>query len=205
MVSPPQLKFFYSNTDIQNNGDNTGTIFNPTCLVHTGESFCLEAGQSVMIVPFQPDQCTPWKIFKSALFDHRFYRNKSPRYLCYILTNQWIYRSVIIQRGTMLSWLLGHPGIHHTMGYMSAYDLTHLKRREHVRQQDENEDEDEDEEEEKEDQQHPPQSDEVDHGNNHRTHLAQALNKTDSRSFLSTPGVCHVVGVSRCCHHVDII
>ena len=143
----PKLKFFYSNNNIQHSGDNIGTIFDPAGLVNTGEGFWLEAGQSVMVLPLQPDHVSPWKMYKSALFDYRFVRNKTARYLCYILTNQWIYRSVYIQQGALLSWLLGHPGIHHTLGYMSAYDLAHLKKREDVRnaENDEAEDEEEDE------------------------------------------------------------
>ena len=192
----PQLKFYYSNNDIHHSGDNMGTIFDPNGLVHTGEGFWLEAGQSVMILPLQPDHCNPWKIYKSALFDNRFVRNKTARNLCYILTNQWIYRSIYIPRGSLLAWLLGHPGIHHTMGYMSAYDLAHLKKRENVPKAEDEEDEDEEEEEGEED--------------NDNVNVVYSTQEQDDPfpSQLSaprmTPGNCASRNTG-CCHHVEVI
>lgn len=174
-----------------------GTIFNPDGLVHTDEGFWLEAGQSVMILPLQPDNSS-WKMFKSALFDHRFIRNKSARNLCFILTNKWMHRSIYVQRGSLLSWLLGHPGIHHTMGYMTAYDLAHLKNRKNVlNEEDEDDDEDEDEVE-----------GEEDDDDCHVVHPAPAQADPVSRPPLAprmTVGSCQPAGNSRCCHHVDII
>jgi hypothetical protein len=203
---PPQLKFYYSSAHIQQTGDNTGTIFNPACLVYTGDGFRLDAGQSLMIVPLQPDNVSPWKMFKTALFDHRFVRNKTARTLCYILTNQWMYRSIPIERGSTLNWILAHPGITHTMGYMTAFDLARLKSREHVyKEEDEDEDEDEgnnDEEDEEENtgEGHdvaPPSSTQDDP-------ISRSISSSSSTHQLSS-GVCHHARVSSCCHHVDII
>jgi hypothetical protein len=184
MVPPPLLKFFYSTNDVVTSGDNMGTIYNPCCLTYTGADCQLEAGQSALILPFQDDKVSPWKTYKSALFDHRFVRNKNARNLCFVVTNKWVFRAVTIPHGIMLNVLLAHPGIHHTMGYMSAYDLLHLKERNQVQMNNDEEEFDEEDQNDAEPEQSPAGT---------VTQLASA-----SRMVSAS---CH----HSCCHHVDII
>jgi hypothetical protein len=178
---PPLLKFFYSTSDVVSNGDNMGTIFNPNFLTYTGEDCQLAAGQSVLIIPLQEDKVTPWKTYKSTLFDNRFVRNKNARNLCFVLTNKWVFRTIPIARGTMLNVLLAQPGIHHTMGYMSAYNFNRLKKEEPDYINEPVFDDDDDDDDDNNDDEQPTY-----------THSAS------TSRILS----CHHTG---CCHHVDII
>jgi len=140
----PTLKYFYSTNDIKLNGDNAGTILNPAGLVYSGNDFHIYAGETIMIVPMQGDRSGPWKIYRSALYNNCFVRNKTAKRLCYIVTNKWIFKHILVARGCLLDWLLSHPGISHTMGYIAPHDMEHIN---HVYQENEDTDEDTDEDE----------------------------------------------------------
>jgi hypothetical protein len=122
-MTKPKIKVFYSTSDIKTSGDNQENIFCPSGLIHTGEDFKIYANDTVMIVPFQPDNKGPWQSYRTSLYNYRLVKNKVPTSLCFLLTNRWIWKTILVTRGCRLDWLLAHPGIHHAMGTLTAQDM----------------------------------------------------------------------------------
>ena len=181
-MAKPKIKIFYSTSDIKSSGDNQEYIFCPSGLIHTGEDFRIFANDSVMVVPFQPDNKGPWQSYRTSLYNHRLVKNKAPKSLCFLLTNRWIWKTILVTRGCRLDWLLAHPGIHHTMSYLTEEDMTAIN---YINEDNIQPVEEDDEEEENSNHSLPPPP-------------------SEPQPNLPTPRLvtttCH-----QCCHNVEII
>jgi len=117
------------------NGDNGGFIYSSATQENSGEEFEIRAGESVMIVPRQPDNCGPWKMFSFKYVDNRFWRqSKARKYMSFIVTNHWHAKSIKVYPHTRLQLLFSLPGIQTASGdclisqfkhYLSTLTETH--------------------------------------------------------------------------------
>jgi hypothetical protein len=180
-MSKPKLKIFHSTPDIKISGDNMTAIFCPQKLVYSEEDFKIYAGETVMVVPLQPDNKGPWQSYRTAMYNHRLVKNKAPKSLCFLLTNRWLWKTIMVTRGCRLDWLLSHPGIHHTMGYLTERDMINIIPS--VKKNDDFDDDDDD-----------------DDDDENESTLPNAIVHPISPTPRLGTDTCH-----QCCHNVEII
>ncbi len=189
-MAKPKIKVFYSTSDIKTSGDNQENIFCPSGLIYTGEDFKIYANDTVMIVPLQPDNKGPWQSYRTSLYNHRLVKNKVPKSLCFLLTNRWIWKTISLTRVCRLDWLLAHPGIHHTMGTLTAQDMATInfinKNSIHPIKEEEDYDNDED------------------YDDNEDSNSLPPPPPSEPQPNLSTPRLVTAT-CQHCCHNVEII
>lgn len=165
-MAKPKIKVFYSTSDIKTSGDNQENIFCPSGLIYTGEDFKIYANDTVMIVPLQPDNKGPWQSYR------------------------WIWKTLSLTRVCRLDWLLAHPGIHHTMGTLTAQDMATInfinKNSIHPIKEEEDYDNDED------------------YDDNEDSNSLPPPPPSEPQPNLSTPRLVTAT-CQHCCHNVEII
>lgn len=182
----PKRKYFYSTDMITFSGDNSEAIYNPGEIIYDGDDFRLYAGETIMIIPLQPNGLGPWKSFRTSLYNNKFVKQKSCKYFCILLSNKWIFKSVLVNRGCRLDGLLAHPGIQHTMGFLTPHDLSTIRL--HLNKEKEQDEDEEDEEDEDED---------VEDGN-------ASVPPNDQEPIQPVPRLTSNI-CQRCCHNVNIL
>ena len=118
---------FTATDAIQLSGNNMGYMYAPNTLHYRGPSFDLKAGESLIVVPFQPAGCGPWKVYQSVLKDDvlkTFVKN--PKVMCISIKNNWLTKSVRVNRFCGLDSLLCSAGIEHIFQSVSFDDLTEM-------------------------------------------------------------------------------
>jgi hypothetical protein len=111
---------------IKCSGDNACFIYNPKGIKYEGESFKLFAGETILVVPQQPDGKGPWKQYKSAFIENRFLKNREEKYFCLTLENRWLNKTVTVTDGTRLDSLLAHQGIAHRLSYCTQKEMNKI-------------------------------------------------------------------------------
>ena len=112
---------------IKRNGDNAGYIYNPSDVLHVGESFDLKPSEKFMIIPHQPDDLGPWKQFRSLFVDDRFIWSKDAQTLVVMVENRWLHKIITVTKGTTLEGLIDRWGISHELSYMSDKDIEKIE------------------------------------------------------------------------------
>jgi hypothetical protein len=118
---------FHATDATQLGGSNQGYVYSPNTLHHTGPSFEIKAGESLVIVPYQPAGKGPWNVFQSALVDSDLkIFTKNPRVFCIKINNKWMTKSIRVNRFCSLDDLLCNQGIEHILSSLSYDDLTEM-------------------------------------------------------------------------------
>ena len=110
-------------------GNNQGYIYSPHTLHYPGPAMELKAGETLLIVPTQPLDHGPWKIFSGTLINSEFCpelktRLKNPKVFCVKITNKWFSKTIKIPRYTSLEALLATSGVQHIYTYLTFHDLS---------------------------------------------------------------------------------
>ena len=99
-------------------GNSQGYIFSPHTLHYHGPATEIKAGESLLIVPYQPMNLGPWHLYKSVLVNNELKtRVRNPKIFCIKITNRWLTKTVKIPRFTSLEALLARSGIEHVYKY----------------------------------------------------------------------------------------
>jgi hypothetical protein len=115
---------FTATPSIQMSGNNQGYIYSPSTLQYLGPAFDLAAGEELTIVPYQPADQGPWKIYRSLLVDSDLKTmTKKPKVFILIIRNRWLTRSIRVNRYTTLDTILCNQGIEHCYSTLSFDDL----------------------------------------------------------------------------------
>ena len=81
--------YFESDPDkIKSSGDNNGYIYNPKSLFYKGEPFTIQPGETVLIIPCQPDYLGPWKQRRLAFEETKSLQCKEEDTLAFIIHNK---------------------------------------------------------------------------------------------------------------------
>lgn len=112
---------------IKRSGDNSGYILNAAGVEHTGESFTLNPGTVLLVVPQQPEGEGPWHQHRLTFINSQFHCNETYQYTAYRLENRWMNKSILIQKGITLEKLLEHNGIGHNMAYTTHKELIKIQ------------------------------------------------------------------------------
>lgn len=112
---------------IKRSGDNTGYVLNAAGLVHTGESFVLNPGTILVVVPQQPEGEGPWPQCQLTFVNSQFNCGAKHQYTAYKLENRWLNKGILIQKGMTLDKILEHSGIGHMMSFTTHKQLIKIK------------------------------------------------------------------------------
>jgi hypothetical protein len=108
-------------------GNSQGYIFSPHILQYPGPTLDIKAGESLIIVPYQPMGLGPWKLYFSVLVNSELKtKHKSCKAFCIKITNKWITKSIRINRFCSLDALLSSPGLEHVYSYINFDDLNDI-------------------------------------------------------------------------------
>ena len=108
-------------------GDNCGYIYSSSTVENSADDFFLKAGDSVLVVPRQPEDYGPWPVFPMEFFNGSIWKKaNSMGYMCVLVTNRWSHKVIHIRANMLLSELLGYPGIGHVTGYVPESHLTRM-------------------------------------------------------------------------------
>ena len=141
----PKCVIFHSDPQlIKRSGDNCGYIYNPSALMYLGESFNIQPGEPVMIIPHQPDQQGPWKQYRTAFEDGRFLKCKDEENLVIMLENRFPNQLFRVTRGCTLSEILNNWGVNHALSFASDSQLEKIEAYELIITLDDTDDENDD-------------------------------------------------------------
>ena len=134
---------FTATPAIQLSGNNQNFIYAPSNLHYVGRSFDINAGEQFIIIPYQPADHGPWKIYHSIVVDSELKTFvKNPKIFCIRISNKWMTKSIKLTKNTCLDTLLGNPGIEHSYGTITFDDLIQINENDDVDDDDDDDDDD---------------------------------------------------------------
>jgi hypothetical protein len=108
-------------------GDNCGYIYSSSTVENSADDFLLKAGESVLVVPRQPEDYGPWPVFPMEFFNGSIWKKaNSMGFMCVLVTNRWSHKVIHVRANMLLSELLVYPGIGHVTGFVPESHLTRM-------------------------------------------------------------------------------
>ena len=105
-------------------GNSQGYIYSPHTLHYQGLALEIKAGETFIILPYQPMGLGPWKIYTTVLVNEELKtRVKNPKVFCIRITNKWLTKIIKLPRYTSLESLLATTGIEHKYTTMTFDDI----------------------------------------------------------------------------------
>jgi hypothetical protein len=122
-----QLLNFLASTEATIAGNSQGYIYSPHNLHYPGPSMEIKAGESFIIVPYQPLGVGPWTIFPSILINGELkIRKKRKKVLAIHITNRWLTKAIKLPHDTNLETLLATTGLEHYYTTLTLDDLEEI-------------------------------------------------------------------------------
>jgi hypothetical protein len=122
-----QLLNFLASEEATIAGNSQGYIYSPHNLYYPGPSMEITAGESFIIVPYQPLGVGPWTIFPSIYINGDLkIRKKRKKILAIHITNRWLTKAIKLPHNTNLETLLATTGLEHYYTTLTAEDLNEL-------------------------------------------------------------------------------
>lgn len=105
--------------------ESENSTYNPYLCMYHGPEFKIEAGESILVIPYGSN-----KTYNSYLgkFDKKFMRNRIPSIICLLITNEYVDALILVPNKCLLSTLLESDGINHTLGYCSPKELYNIQK-----------------------------------------------------------------------------
>jgi hypothetical protein len=127
MISTKYVIFESDPAMIKSSGDNSGYIYNPTGLVYLGETFNILPGETIMLIPHQPDHLGPWKQRRIAFQDSQFLKCKEEETLTFMIENRCPNKVFKVSNGCSLAEILNRWGINHEMSFVTDRQIEKIE------------------------------------------------------------------------------
>ena len=110
-------------TLINLNSGHGNYIYNPTGILNTGKTFKIKPGQKIIVIPHQPAKQGCWKPLKIEIKNGQIIESQLSELFVILIENCWLRRSITVEHGATLNWLMTYPNIIHSMVHISTDEL----------------------------------------------------------------------------------